>query len=351
MVKLAIEIGADNVRAAVRKDGEYIVAPIGSVASPYVCPPIGLYFEGCYVFGEVAKVNAVSRPCEIVFLSDYYQNDIIDKNVMASFVHYLCHRVTSVFKERVDDITILVPSFQNNPSVKDFLRKCIIDSGFKAGLTPDPTLSFVKSYFNVAHGEKVCIVDMRDLPSYVAVVSRSPQAYSTIGSSELAGLSILDCENMIEERISGADLADIDTSDNVISAWIQSEIGSSLSQYGLMRLIEGDDAIIPLPHSSDNCKITQSDFKKWATPRIGKIWSQIQTLFQNISTSGSQVNRVVLLGTLFRSEFICDFFKKCFIGYGCKSEFSVLSKPIDDWAMCLSSLKTNFQSGGFALEL
>lgn len=351
MVQLAIEIGIDNVRAVIKKGSEYNIVPTGIIGSPYLCPPICLRVGENYMFGEVAKLNAVSRPNDIIFLSDYTQRGIINKNVLKSFVTYICDRVAVIFKEVVNEVTFIVPPYLNNSYIQNYLRENIIASGHNVVMTSDSTLSFAKSNCNVVHGDRICIIDMRDYPAYVAVVSRTPQSYSTMGSVELTELSIKDCENIIEEKIMDKLLSDLETSDNVLFAWIQSEISTSLSQNGLMDLLMGKDAIIPLSFSSCDCVIRQSVFQTWIDSKIDKVWSQIQSFFQNIKTSAAQINQVVLLGSLFQSEFICSRFRKCFNGYGGNPKFSILSKPNDDWIMCLSSLKTNFQSSGCALKL
>lgn len=351
MVQLAIEIGLDNVRAVIKKGSEYNIVPLGLIGKPYSFPPICIRIGKDYIFGEAAKLNAISRPDETVFLSDYTQKGMIDKNAMIAFIKYVCQRVSSIFKETVNDITFIVSSHINNPHIQRFLDECIRESGYVPIITYDSTLSFVKSNFNVAHGDKICIIDMRDCPSYVAVVSRSPQSYNTLASVELTELSIKDCENIIEEWITAISPTTIENDDNVELTWVQSEICTSLSQYGLTNLMMGNDVIIPLSFSSDNCEIKQTMFQNWLNPKIDNIWRLIQSLFQNIKISTEQVNHVVMLGSLFQSEFICELLKKCFNGYGSNPKFSILSKPSDDWNMCLSSLKTNFQSSDCALKL
>lgn len=351
MVHLAIEIGSDNVRAVIKKGGEYSVVPLGLLRVPYSFPPICLRLGEHYIFGETAKLNAVSRPDETIFLSDYSQKGMIDKNAMTAFIKYVCQRVTDTYKDNVESITFVVPPYCNNSHIQTYLSECISNSGHNPVSTFDSTLSFVKSNFNVALGDKICIIDMHDYPAYVAVVSRTTQSYCTLGSVELAEMTIKDSENIVEEKMSDSLSADIESYDNVQWAWIQSEIASSLSQYGLMNLINGGNAIIPLPFSTHICKISQSTFRNWMLPKIGKGWKEIQSLFQSIKTSVAQISQVVLLGSLFQSEFVCEHFKKCIIGYGGNPKFTILSKPNDDWNICLSSLKTNFQLSGCALEL
>lgn len=351
MVQLAIEIGMDNVRAVIKKGGEYNIVPLGLIGTPFSCPPICLRTGGDYVFGEAARLNAVFRPDEIVFLSDYTRKGSVDKKVLVAFIRYICQKVEIIFNERVKDILFVVPPYINNACIQRLLDECIRESGHVSLPTLDSTLSFAKSNFNVARGESVCVIDMRDCPSYVAVVSRTDHSYSTLGSIELADLSIKDCENVIEEKITANSPANIkmDASENGISEWMQSEISTILSRYGLTNLIAGNDACIPLPFSSNDCKIQQTAFQDWIALGIDKVWSQILSLFINIRISAMQVNKVVMLGSLFRSEFIWGRFKKCFIGYGGNPEISILSKPNDEWAMCLSSLKANIQSSDCAL--
>lgn len=351
MVQLAIEISIDNVRAIVKNGVEYNIVPLGLIGSPYLCPPIGLRIGETYLFGDVAKLNAASRPDEIIFLSDYTQNGMIEKKVIIAFINYVCNRVNTIFKETVNYVTFVVPPYHNNQSVQKYLNECITASGHFPVSTLDSILSFVMSNFNVAQGDKICIIDMRDCPACVAVVSRSAYSYSTLGSVDLTDFSIKECENFIEEKITQEQMRDLDTSDNVLLAWIQCEIGTVLSQYGLMDLLSGNDAIIPLSFTSCNYEITQMEFQNWISLRIDKVWSQLQSLFQNIKTPANQITRVVLLGELFQSEFICERFKKCFFGYDSNPMFSVQSKPNDNWCMCLSSLKTNFQICGCTLQL
>lgn len=350
MVQLAIEIGIDNVRAVIRKGSEFNIVPLGLIGSSYLCPPIGLCMGDNYIFGEPAKLNAVSRPNETVFISDYAEGKIY-KKVLTALITYVCNRVNEIFDETVDDITFIVSPCHNNQSVQKYLNDCITASGHSPTSTLDSTLSFVKSNYNVALGDKLCVIDLRDCPAYAAIVSRSAQSYSTLGNIELTDLSIKECENFIDEKITHDQLCDLETDDKVLLAWIQSEIGTSLSRYGLMDLLEGKDAIIPLSFSGYNYELRQIVFQNWIESKIDKVWAQMQSLMQNIKTPVNQINQVVLFGTLFQSEFICERFKKCFIGYGGNPKFSILSKPNDDWNMCLSSLKTNFQSSGFALEL
>ena len=351
MLQLAIEIGSDNVRAVIRQGREYDIVPLGSIGSPYLCPPICLRIGNNYVFGEVAKLNAVSRPNDVIFLSDYAQRGLIDKKVLNSFVNYICDRVYAIYKETVNDVSFIVPPYLNNPSIQKLLCDSIIDSGHNIVMPPDSALAFAKSNLNVAYGDKICIIDMRDYPANVALVSRTQQSYNTLGSIELTDFSINDCEKIIEEKIMENLLVDLESSDNVFFAWIKSEIGMSIAQNGLIDLLMGKDAILPLSFSSYDCIIQQSEFQNRIDPKIENTWSQIQSLFQNIKTSAAQVNQVVLLGSLFCSEFICERFRKCFIGYGSNPKFSISSNPKDDWAMCLSSLKSNVQSSEFVLKL
>lgn len=344
MVQLAIEIGIDNVRAVIKKGGDYNIVPLGLIGTPYSCPPICLNIGKEYEFGEVAKLNAVFKPNETIFLSDYAQKGSITKKALIAFINYVCQRVFATFKDNVSDITFIVPPCLNNPIIQRFLSECIIDSGHSPISTSDSTLSFVKSNFNVAQGDKLCIIDMRDFPSYAAIVSRSQHSYCTLGSAELAELSFKDCENFIEDKISSCQGDNTETLDNVV-------IGTSLSQFGLMNLMAGKDAHIPLPFSSRDCIISLAAFQNWISPKIDKVWSQIQSLSQDLKTPMNQINQIVLLGQLFQSDYLCEQLKKCFLGYGCNPRFTILSKPNDEWGICLSSLKTNFQSSGCALEL
>lgn len=351
MVQLAIEIGSDNVRAVIKKGSEYNIVPLGLIGTPYSFSPICLRLGSDYVFGDIAKLNAISRPDETIFLSDYVQKGMIDKKAMIAFINYICQKVSSLFKETVNDISFIIPPYINNQHIQRFLDECIRVSGYNPINTSDSTLSFVKSNFNVAHGDKICVIDMRDSTSYVAIVSRSPQSYQTLASTELTELSIKDCENIIEDWLTTISPTSNEYFENDEMTWVKSETASSLSQYGLMNLIMGYDTIIPLPFSSVNCEIKQSMFQEWINPKIEKVWNQIQSLFQNIKTPIPHVSQVVLLGSLFQCECICETLRKCFTGYGGNPRFTILSRPNDEWNMCLSSLKTNFQSSGCALQL
>lgn len=73
MVQLAIEIGIDNARAVIKKGSEYNIVPLGLIGTPYSCPPICLHSGKGFVFGEAARINAVYKPEETIFLSDYSQ--------------------------------------------------------------------------------------------------------------------------------------------------------------------------------------------------------------------------------------------------------------------------------------
>ena len=341
MVQLAVEIGIDNVRAVIKKDGEYNIVPLGLIGTPYSCPPICLHIGEDYIFGETAKINAVYMPEETIFLSDYS-----NKKALIEFINFTCQRVFTIFKENVSDITFVIPPYLNNPNIQRYLNGCIIDSGHSPISTSDSTLSFVKSTFNVSKGDKLCIVDMRDCPSYVAIVSRSQHSYGTLGSVELSNLSFKDCENFIEDKMMSCQRDDTDTLDNVL-------MNTSLCQYGLMALISNKDAHIPLSFSPHDCHISYISFQDWISTKIEKVWSQIRSLSQDLKTPVNQINQVVLLGQIFQSEFLVEYLKKCFFGYGSNPRFTILSKPNDDWSMCLSSLKikTNIQSSGYALEL
>ena len=175
MVQLAIEIGIDNARAVIKKGSEYNIVPLGLIGTPYSCPPICLHSGKGFVFGEAARINAVYKPEETIFLSDYSQ-----KKVLIEFINYTCQRVLTIFKENVSDITFVIPPCLNHPNTQRFLNECISDSGHSPISTLDPALSFVKSNFNVAQGDKLCIIDIRDCPSYAAIVSRSQHSYSTL---------------------------------------------------------------------------------------------------------------------------------------------------------------------------
>lgn len=344
MVQLAIEIGIDNVRAVIKKGGDYNIVPLGLIGTPYSCPPICLNIGKEYKFGEVAKLNAVFKPDETIFLSDYAQKGSIKKKALIAFINYVCQRVFVTFKDNVSDITFIVPPCLNNPNIQRFLSECIIDSGHSPISTSDSTLSFVKSNFNVAQGDKLCIIDMRDYPSYAAIVSRSQYSYSTLGIVELTDLSFKDCENFIEDKMMSSQHDNVETFESVV-------ISTSLSQYGLMCLIKGEDAHIPMLFSSCDCIIPNEAFRDWIISKIEKVWCQIQSLSQDLKIPLNQINQVVMLGQLFQSDYLCENLKKCFFGSGCNPKFALLSKPNDDWIMCLSSLKTNFQSSSFALQL
>lgn len=339
MVQLAIEIGIDNARAVIKKGSEYNIVPLGLIGTPYSCPPICLHSGKGFVFGEAARINAVYKPEETIFLSDYSQ-----KKVLIEFINYTCQRVLTIFKENVSDITFVIPPCLNHPNTQRFLNECISDSGHSPISTLDPALSFVRSNFNVAQGDKLCIIDIRDCPSYAAIVSRSQHSYSTLGSIELAEISFKDCENFIEDKILACQRDNVESIENVL-------IGTSLCQYGLMNLINGKDAVIPLSFTYSDCHISYTSFQDWINPKIEKVWSQLQSLSQDLKTPLNQINQVVLLGQLFQSDYLCENLKKCFFGYACNPKFTILSKPNDDWSMCLSSLKTNFQSGGCPLQL
>lgn len=339
MVQLAIEIGIDNVRAVIKKGGEYNIVPLGLIGTPYSCPPICLHTGEEYVFGEAAKINAVYKPEETIFLSDYSQ-----KKALIEFLNFTCQRVFTIFKENVCDIAFVIPPCLNHPNIHKYLNECISESGHFPIPNSDSTLSFVKSNFNVAQGDKLCIIDMRDCPSYAAIVSRSQHLYGTLGCVELTELSFKDCENFIEDKMMSFQQDNVETLDNVL-------MSTSLCQYGLMALISDKDANIPLSSSSYDCHISYISFRDWISPKIEKVWSQIQSLSQDLRTPMNQINQVVLLGQIFQYDFLGEYLKKCFFGYGCNPRFTILSKPNDDWSICLSFLKTNLQSSRCALEL
>lgn len=351
MLQLAIEIGTDNVRAVVKSGSDYITVPLGLTSEPFVFPPMCLKMGEKYIFGQAAKLSAVARPNETAFLSDYTQRGMIDRRIFVAFIEYVCQRVSAICHDTVESITFVVSPHLNNPDIQNFLNACIAASGHSAISTPDSALTFAIANFNVDYGDKLCIIDMRDCPSYAAVVARSEQSYATMGSTELTDLSIKDCENFIEDTSMGNALVQSAASGSEEMEWIQSVMSAALAQYGLGNILEGKDAIIPLPFSSHDCTIRQAAFQNWIAPLIDKTWSQIQVLFQNIRTSPSEITRVVLMGQMFRSEYICERFKKCFAGYSCNPALSVLDNPSDDWAMCRSTLKTNIKSRNCALEL
>lgn len=350
MVQLAIEIGLDNVRAVIRNGSECEIVPIGLFGTPYTFPPIGLRALNGYIFGQVAKINVSSRPDETIFLSDYTQKGLIAKETMIAFIEYLCQKIKSIYNEDVDEITFIIPPYCNNSTVQSFLDECVIASGRKPLQTKAPVLSFVRSNFNVAIGDKLLIIDLRDCPAYIAIVSRTAQSYGTLGCLDISDFSMKDCENMIEETILSYQGIDLESSDNVVSAWIQNEIGVSLSQYGLSELIAGRDAVIPVPSSKQNCEIKQDAFQDWIGPKIDKVWEHALSLLQNLSIPPSQINQVVLMGTISQYEFLRERLQQNFRGYNCTSRIAVFSHPNHEWNMCISSLKMNCQSSKYALK-
>lgn len=350
MIQLAIEIGIDNVRAAIRKGNEYEIVSLGLFGAPYTFPPIGLRSLSGYIFGQVAKVNAMSRPHETIFLSDYTQKGLIAKEAMVAFVGYLCQKIKSIYIEDVDEITFIIPPYCNNSTVQSFLDECVIALGRKPLQTKDPVLSFVRSNFNVAIGDKLLIIDLRDCPSYIAVVSRTAQSYGTLGCIDISDFSMKDCENMIEETILSCQGIDLEMSDNVVSDWIQSEISTSLSQYGLSELIAGRDAVIPVPSSKQNCEIKQDAFQNWIGTKIDKVWEHALSLLQNLSIPPSQINQVAMVGAISQYECLRERFKQNFRGYNCPQKIAVFSHPNHEWIMCFSSLKMNCQLSKYALK-
>lgn len=350
MIQLAIEIGIDNVRAAIRKGNEYEIVPLGLFGAPYTFPPIGLRSLSGYIFGQVAKVNAMSRPHETVFLSDYTQKGLIAKEAMVAFIEYLCQEIKSIYTEDVDEITFIIPPYCNNSTIQSFLDECVIASRRKLLQTKDPVLSFVRSNFNVALGEQLLIIDLRDCPSYIAVVSRTAQSYGTLGCLDISDFSMKDCENMIEEKVPSCQGIDLEMSDNVVSDWIQSEISTSLSQYGLSELIAGRDAVIPVPSSNQNCEIKQDAFQNWIGSKIDKMWGHAMSLLQNLNISPSQITQVVMMGTISQYEYLRKRLQQNIRGYNCNPTITTLSQPKDNWNMCISSLKMNCQSSEFALK-
>lgn len=151
MLQLAIEIGSDNVRAVVKKGSEYNIVPLGLIGTPYSLSPICLHLGKDYILGDIAKLNAISRPDETIFLSDYIQKGMIDKKAMVAFINYICQKVSSLFKETVNDITFIIPPYINNQHIQRFIDECIRESGHTPIITFDSILSFVKCNFNVAH--------------------------------------------------------------------------------------------------------------------------------------------------------------------------------------------------------
>lgn len=347
--QLAIEIGFDKVRACVSIGKDIYNVPLGLLSSPYAFPPIGVKSQSGYKFGEIAKLSTVTSPDLIVFLHDYLRQNTIPQEAFISLLNTIIERTEKFCNANVESIALITPPYFKDLVQSRFLNDCV-SSVLNNIEIQNTSISFCRSYLNVNIGQRVLLLDFRDIPTYISIVYRSSRSYESIGAQAIDDFSSIDCENFIEDKILSKYDSDLFPDREIVSAWIQGEIASKIAQDAIYQLLMGKDIGYEIPFCANHILISQSDFQNWLLPQLDKVCERIIEFVRDSGLNISDFSQVVLLGGLFESQLVRGRIEKFLNGYTQEIRYSYFSSPMDEWKICESVLNNNNNSL-YALEL
>lgn len=347
--QIAIEIGFDKVRACTRMGREINKVPLGLCSAPYAFPPIGVKSQFGYKFGEIAKMSAVTSPDMIVFFYDYLRQNAIPREALTALLRTIIENTEKSFNVNVEAIALITPPYFKDMVQYRFLENCI-NLVSKELEVKDTTISFSRSYLNVNVGQKVLLLDFRDNPTYISLISRGSRSYESIGVQTIEDFSYILCENFVEDKILARYDSALFPDREIVAAWIQGEIASKISQDAVSQLLMGKDVAYEIPFGADKISIIQSEFQNWLLPRLDKVCERITGFVRDSGLNISDFSQVALLGGLFESQLIRNRVEKFLNGYTQGIRYSYFSAPMDEWKICESVLINNYSSL-YALEL
>lgn len=347
--QLAIEIGFDKIRACACIGRNIHKVPLGSMASPYVYPPIGVRSQSVYKFGEVAKLCAVSSPDATVFLYDYLRQNTVPRDALIALLNTIKERVTELYDVDVDSIALVTPPYFKDLVQSKFLDGCINSISNKIEVR-NSNVSFSRYFLNVSVGQHVIFMDFRDSPAYISIISRGNQSYESIGAITMEDFSSIDCENYIEDKILSNYASELFPEGEIMTAWIQGDIASKISQDAIQQLLMGRNVRYEIPFTVDAIMISQLEFQNWLLPKLDKVCENIIGYVREVGLILSDLSQVIVLGGIFESRLIRDRIERFLNGYNQDIRYSYFSSPMDEWKICESVLINNFNSV-YALEL
>lgn len=347
--QIAIEIGFDKVRACTRMGREINKVPLGLCSAPYAFPPIGVKSQFGYKFGEIAKMSAVTSPDMIVFFYDYLRQNAIPREALTALLRTIIENTEKSFNVNVEAIALITPPYFKDMVQYRFLENCI-NLVSKELEVKDTTISFSRSYLNVNVGQKVLLLDFRDNPTYISLISRGSRSYESIGVQTIEDFSYILCENFVEDKILARYDSALFPDREIVAAWIQGEIASKISQDAVSQLLMGKDVAYEIPFGADKISIIQSEFQNWLLPHLDKVCERITGFVRDSGLNISDFSQVALLGGLFESQLIRNRVEKFLNGYTQGIRYSYFSAPMDEWKICESVLINNYSSL-YALEL
>lgn len=347
--QLAIEIGFDKIRACACIGRDIHKVPLGPMSSPYVYPPIGVRSQSGYIFGEVAKLCAVSSPDATVFLYDYLRQNTVTEDALIAFLNTIKERVTELYGADIDSIALVTP-----PYFKDLVQSKILDSCINSISNKievrNSNISFGRSFLNVNVGQRVMFLDFRDNPAYASIISRGARSYESIGTITIEDFSSINCENFVEDKILSNYAAELFPDGEIVTAWIQGDIASKISQDAIQQLLMGRNVRYEIPFTVDAIMIPQSEFQNWLLPKLDKVCESIIGFVREIGLTLSDLSQIIVLGGIFESRLVRDRIEKFLNGYSQGIMYSYFTSPMDEWKICESVLINNFNSV-YALEL
>ena len=347
--QLSIEIGFDNIRACVALGKNTQPVPLGSGASPYTFAPIAVKTDSGYIFGEVAKLCAVSAADTTVFLYDYLSQNIVPREALVSLLDYVKTRTEEIYNVEVDSIALITPPYFKDLVQARFLDSCINAVANKIEVR-NSMVAFSRSNLNINVGERVLFIDFRDNPSHMSLLSRTDRSYESIGSLVVDDFSSSDCQIFVEDAILSLFDPDLFAAGEIVAAWIQGEIASKVSQDAVAQLLAGKDVAYEAPFTVDTVAITQADFQRWLLPKIDNLCVRLLGFVTESGLTLSNISRIVLLGDFFQSRLVRARIERYIAGYNQQIKCSYFSAPMDQWKMCKSVLINNLNSR-CALEL
>lgn len=349
MAQLAIEIGFDKVRACVAIGRDIHKVPLGPMSSPYQFPPIAVKSQSGYIFGEAAKLCAVSSPDSTVFLYDYLRQASVPKESIIALLNTIKERVSEIYSVEIESMALVTPPYFKDVMQSRLLDSCINSVSHKMDKR-NSSISFSRSYLNVRVGQRVLFLDFRDNPAYASVILRGARSYESIGASAIDDFSTTDCENFVEDKILSNYAPELFPDEEIMTAWIQGEIASKISQDAIQQLLFGKNVRYEIPFTVDAITISQSEFQSWLFPRLDKICDRIMGYVRDVGFNLSDISQMVVFGGVFESGLVRDRIERFLSGYNREIKKSYFTSPMDEWKICESVLTNNFNSV-YALEL
>ena len=349
MAQLAIEIGFDKIRACVAIGRDIHKVPLGSRSSPYEFPPIAVKSQTGYMFGEVAKLCAVSSPDSTVFLYDYLRQKSVPREAIIALLNTIKERVSEIYNVDVESIALVTPPFFKDVLQSRFLDSCVNSVSNKIDIR-NSSISFSRSYLNVRVGQRVLFLDFRDNPAHASVILRGARSYESIWASAIDDFSTTECENFVEDKILSNYATELFPDEEIMAAWIQGEIASKISQDAIQQLLFWKNVRYEIPFTAEAITISQSEILNWLLPKLDMICDCIIGYVREFGLTLSEISQIVVFGGIFESGLVRDRIERFLSGYNQEIRFSYFTAPMDEWKIC-ESILTNNSNSVYALEL